>query len=272
MASRIVGALALATVMAAFVRADDPKKAGKPSASDLSLEVAALRTLHYLKATPAQVQALQKLSRDAAREKKKRESKASAEYVQALADLRDALVEDDDDDQIDNLEEQLEQLTRKEKPELDHAIETTPTARKRAAEALRLFRATQVASFIAAYADEVSDPLETLLDALVQVRKLPLEEWKEKRDDWADTISQLVAGADAAKSTKSREEILALLGKARSLDAKEVETKQPELERQARAIVGDLGPTDVLRNIMENTLAELLSNPRLGPVLEAKLK
>jgi hypothetical protein len=37
-------------------------------------------------------------------------------------------------------------------------------------------------------------------------------------------------------------------------------------------LTGEVGPERVLRNRVEHTLAELLSNPRLGPALEKRLK
>ena len=37
-------------------------------------------------------------------------------------------------------------------------------------------------------------------------------------------------------------------------------------------IVGDVGPTEVLRHLVEHALAELLSNPRLEAALAERLK
>jgi hypothetical protein len=36
--------------------------------------------------------------------------------------------------------------------------------------------------------------------------------------------------------------------------------------------VGDLGPLQVLQNVMENVLAALLSNPRLVAAIDARLQ
>ncbi len=45
-----------------------------------------------------------------------------------------------------------------------------------------------------------------------------------------------------------------------------------ELESAARAIVGGLSPADIVRNEIEYSLAELLSNGRLAAALKARLE
>jgi hypothetical protein len=62
------------------------------------------------------------------------------------------------------------------------------------------------------------------------------------------------------------------LSKARSLSEAEFKAKKEDLEKEARALVGDVGPDDLLRYHVQRNLAELLSNPRLETAIKAKLK
>ncbi len=50
----------------------------------------------------------------------------------------------------------------------------------------------------------------------------------------------------------------------------EFKAQRDDLDKEARKVVGDVGPTDVIRHYMERALAELLSNPRLGAAVEAR--
>jgi hypothetical protein len=63
-----------------------------------------------------------------------------------------------------------------------------------------------------------------------------------------------------------------LLIQVRALTEEEFKAQRPELEKMARAIVGDLSPLDVLRHALVQDLAELLSNPRLAAAIDARLK
>jgi hypothetical protein len=74
---------------------------------------------------------------------------------------------------------------------------------------------------------------------------------------------------DAKKEAKARQKAAALLEKAHRMSAKEYAAGRASLFREARQLVGLLGPTDVLRHYMERVVAELLSNHRLEAALEA---
>ncbi len=45
-----------------------------------------------------------------------------------------------------------------------------------------------------------------------------------------------------------------------------------ELRKAARGIIDNLGPTELIKNVIEKDVAEWLSNPRLIPAVEARLK
>jgi hypothetical protein len=252
--------------------ADGPKK-NQPTLTDLSLEVAALQTLHEFKFTPAQMEQLQKLAKETAEKPRRRKAgQGSEDFRAALASLHQALVDDLDDDMIDNLEEQLDGLRDAEGPELDDEVEVTAAARQRAPEVLRGLSPSQVAAYVAANNDEIQNPLERLTDALGKVGGLKPAKWKALRDEVSEEVGRLVAGLDENKSTKVADQVVALLTKARGFKAEEFKKQRPALEKEARRLVGDVHPVEVLRHTAEYALAEMLSNPRLGEALKLRLK
>jgi len=105
-----------------------------------------------------------------------------------------------------------------------------------------------------------------------QSRKLRGKEWQGLRDDSAYQVGWLVAGLDADLEEKVRDKATALLNRAYRLDEKDYAKQRAELEKQARALAGKLGPTDVIRHFMERVLAETLSNHRLAAAIEARQK
>src|SRR5262249_52323604 len=109
-------------------------------------------------------------------------------------------------------------------------------------------------------------------DALVKARNLDDKEWKEFRADISDEIGRLVGGVDPEKADEYGNKAVQLLIVARSMSADEFKNSKPSLEKKVRALVGELGPTDVIRNVREYRLAELLSNPQLLAALGARSK
>src|SRR5262249_55497143 len=119
---------------------------------------------------------------------------------------------------------------------------------------------------------DAPDPVESLLDALDAVRSLKADEWKALRQDLADQVGRLVAGLDADKATAVGDRAVQLLIRVRALKEAEFKEQRAELEKEARQLAGEAGPLDVLRHLAEYALAELLSNPRLGQALTARLR
>src|SRR5262249_47259571 len=188
----LLTSLALAVLAPSAPRAaDEDSKKDQAPAVDLALEINVLRTLYYLKATPEQVQAIQKLAKETAGPIKKRDpGKVSPDYHRLLAEVRDALAEEDEE-RVETLEDQLEELTITEEPELDDAVELTDAARKHAPKLLRQFRAHQVAEFVGLHADRIGDPLEKLQESLAKVRGWRLAEWQENRDALSQELGLL---------------------------------------------------------------------------------
>ncbi len=252
--------------------ADGLARGNEPSLNDLSMEVAALQAFHQFQLSGAQLETLRKFAKETSQEVSPREKvKASADFQRTLSALRNALV-DDDDELIDQLQEELDERRETEKPELEDSIELTEAARQRAPELLGLLRPRQIASYLASHADEIPEPVERILEALGKVRDLDPKEWKQLRETVSEEVGRGVAGLDVEKASQVGDKVIQLLIHARALKAEEFQTERPELEKTARAIVGNLSPLDVLRHALVQDLAELLSNPRLVAAVDARLK
>jgi hypothetical protein len=252
-----------------------PRAQGKGVEGDvnvLSMEVIALQALHQLRATPAQLEELKRLAAATAEKVgPRRQVEVSDKFHKTLAQLRDALIEGKDE-RIDELNRTIDELREKEQPELDDFTEISDAARREAPALLRRFSARQAAGFLADFAENFPDPVEMLTGAFAEVRKLSRREWGAMRDDVAEQVGWLVAGLDEQAEEKAREQAAALITRARQLKDAELKKQRPELEKAARELAGKVGPTDVHRHFLEHALAELLSNPRLGAAVEARLK
>jgi hypothetical protein len=236
------------------------------------MEVSALQILHHLNVSPPQLSALRKLAKQStAKGQEVKPGKGSDKLRAALVEMHKALLENRELGRIDELADKLNALRDEENPVLDE-VDVTESARRHAPEALRLLGPQQVAGYLAGLAEEVTDPRTRLLEALGQVRAMSADQWKEFRSDFGDEIARLVAGVDSEKAEKVSDEVIQLLIVARSLKGDEFKTQLPDLEKTARKIVGDLGPLQVLQNVMENVLAALLSNPRLITAIDARLQ
>lgn len=266
--------LAAALGLVFAVRAGEIPAGGAktPPVNDLSLEVAALQTLYALNLTPRQLEKLRKLAADTTdRQPARRIPKASPKFRKGLTELRDALIKAEEDSHIDDLVKKLDDLRSSEKPELDDGVEVTDEARERAADALRLLAPSQVASYVAGLADEISDPLDLLLNAIDRARTVEGKEWRELREGVSEEVGRLVGGVNAEQAQSVSDRVTQLLILARGPKEPEYKKQRAELEKTARQIVGNAGPFEVLRHVVEQSLAELLSNPLLPQALDARL-
>ena len=253
--------------------ADDFAKSRPATLNDMSMEVTALQTLHQFQFTSAQMQTLRKLAKVTCQEAVARSApKASEKYQHTLADLRKALVEANDSDRIDQLWDELESLQDGENPQLDDSVEITDAARRHAKEVLRLLSAGQVVAYLANYGEDFPDPHQRLLDALDEVRGLDAKQWQQLRDDVSEEVARLTAGLDTDKAEQISDQVVQLLIQVRALKDDEFKRERPELEEKARKIVGKMDPLTVIRHVVEQALAELLSNPRLAAAIDARLK
>jgi hypothetical protein len=259
-------------LIAALVLAFGPFVAAAPAASDkptddlnvVSLETRALLTLHRLQLTQRQMESLASLAKGTAAPAGERETaKTSDRFRKTLLELRDALRKDSDDDRIDELAARIEELRENEEADIDDDVELTDTARERAAELFRVLKPRQVVAFLGDQEDDVPDPMERLLDTVRRKDKLTAEEWKGACKLTAEEVAWLVGGVDKARAERVRDQVVEFLERSHKLS-------EADLEKGARHIVGDLAPTDVLRNYTTHALADLLSNPQLHTVLKAR--
>lgn len=270
-------ACVVSTAAAVFVRpgaaAEPSQKEDKAQVNALKLEVAALQTIRNLRLTRSQLEALRELSKDTPQKMGDREPPtASSGYIQVLGDLREALGKGDDEDRITELETKLEDMDDKENPEFDDAVTVTDAARRVAPQVLRLLSAGQIVTWLNDYGGDFTDPLETLTEALDDVRDLKPAELQEQSEEVAEEVASLLAGVDTEKAARVKEQVVALLKRAHGMKAKEFKDKRVELEKAAQKLVGETPPLEIVRNYLEHTLAELLSNPRLPMTLSACLK
>lgn len=270
--------LAILTLASAFTRApskpvDTPPKRPEPGIHRLTQEIYALRTLYQLRINTAQLKALEKLAPDTmAKERIHKKTKVSDDYRTIMNDLRKALVEADSDDRINELEEKLADLHESEAPEPDDTFDVTEAARACVPEFYKLLKPYQLTLYFASQIEETLDPLDEVVAALEDIREYKDEDWKEHRDELAEEMAWMICGLDQTKAEKVNKEIADLLTQARGLKEMDFKQKKPTLEKKAHKIIGKLDPSDVLRNHLQRTLADLLSNPRLDEVVKARLE
>jgi hypothetical protein len=242
-------------------------QAPSANANDLSLEVAALDTLHALALKPDQIRALGDLAKGAADSTKREPAKASPAFRQALGELRAALLRGDED-KAANAREKIDTLMEKEEEtEIHDDVTVTDIARERAAKAFKLLTAPQVAALVGSHPP--ADPVEVLTEGFKTVRGLMDKEREEARDQVADEVTSLVAGTDSDRAKGIKEKAIVLLDRAAYLPEAQYRRELGKLRQEAKSVIGEVDSLELLRHAAEQALAELLSNPRLPNVLKA---
>jgi hypothetical protein len=199
-------------------------------------------------------------------------SKASAAYRTALAALRDALAADDDD-KIAAAQDRLDTLRDQEKLEDAPDPSITDSARKQAPAAVSLLTASQVAAYLSANEDDVSDPLELMMDALDQLAdKPPADEYAGIRSELTSQVAMLLAGLDKKAQEPIAKKVSEWLDAAHSVDASRLESERSKFEKSAREITGKDDAFGTLRNWMQREMAVLLSNPALPEAIDELAK
>jgi hypothetical protein len=259
-----VGTLAIAVLclgaLAHSTQGGDKEK----NLNTVALEIAALQGLDQLDLKHGQFDALLQIARTTGDKPRKRAApKVSAQYRQALLDLHAALIKRDE--KLADVEAKLDELADKEEATLDPDYELTGAARQRAPDVLQLLSAAQVATYIG-YVD-VRDPVEVLAEALDSGRELKGTDWKEVRDEATAEVGKLLGGVSPSQAdvaaTKAGQVLDAVRGHAGP-------NQHALLETEMRKLMTKIGPLQVIRNAVEYSLAELLSNPRLVAAIEAR--
>jgi hypothetical protein len=209
-----------------------------------------------------------------ARQRKK--GQVSKNYLKVLIDLRAAFIAGQKE-RINELSEQLEELIAEEEPQLDDAVDISDKARKTAPIQLRYFAATDTARYIASYGKDFPDPYSLMFKAMRldgKGAKLPPEEWKTTRAFVMQEVGWHLGGLDVNKRQKVSEDAGKFLDQAYSMSDDELKREFRKYTVGLRADMGKLvnpnGPMDIIKNVLEQDVAELLSNPRLLPAIAAR--
>jgi hypothetical protein len=243
---------------------EDAADNGEQTLSLLSLEVSALQGLHRFRMTPEQWESLRKLAAETGTKKEKREpGKGNDKVRKRLLDLRDALIANDDPDRITELEGKLAELLEDEKVDLDDEVKITPQAARRAAELLRKMRPSQVLAYLADFADDLTEPAQTLTNILDVAPLLNNDEWQNIYEGLIEEMTWKLGGLDAARHKAIADSVALYLKKVRGLTAEQIEAQRADLAKAAEQVAAQTPPMVVLQNFVEHALAELLSNPRL---------
>lgn len=272
----------VSTLPAADARAQAKKKqrpgaaqAGARSDADLSalsLEVRALTTLAALDLTPDQLEQFTKAAAEVpAEERSRRKGAGSERFQKALTALRSALLAQDED-RIDAASDKLTEIAEAESPKLDDEITASAATHAKAAALASILTFRQVGDYIAGLDDDVRDPVENLLSAFDDIREASESDWRALRDQVADDVGWMLRGPTSGPRSSVRSDAAKLLERVRTLSADEYRTARPELEAAARQLAQGVGPTDVIRHLLEHDFAELLANPRLPAALAALKK
>jgi hypothetical protein len=269
---RLFGLTLALTLLPAAARPADDDKDDKAEVLSLSLELSALQMLHDFRATPEQFEALAKVLKDTAGKMPDRKApKVSAKMLSALRGLRDALAAGDED-KIFEAGADLDEIKESEALDLDEDFDLTDAARKQAADVLARFSPRQAAVYLAVFADDFPLPRDKLLEAVDAARTKEGQEWEDERDAVAGQVGWLVGGIDQDAEAKVRDKAAALLDRAHKLKDADFKAQKADLEKEAAELAARAGPTDVVKNFLLRTTAELLSNPRAPAAVEARLK
>jgi hypothetical protein len=189
-----------------------------------------------------------------------------------LTDLRAAFIVNHEPRNRE-LSDQLEELSNDEQPELDDAIEVTEPARNNTHRLLLYFDANRTVPYLAAYGKEFPDPFMLILSSIgaaAKSKKPSDEDWPEMRDFLIKEVSWQVGGLNLKKQQQIGAQVADFLDMANKLsDAELKKGGMPggKLKAPLGKIVNVADCCAIIRNVLEQDLAELLSNPRL---LEAR--
>jgi len=254
----------LAAAAAPSSQQREPRQADEQS--DPRLKADALDMLYELNLTADQLKAVEKL---AAPGKTDPPPKLGRKLRNAVNELCDALARGDDE-KIADLQDKVDELS--DAANVDDAYVTPSEAAKtKAAEVTNLLTASQLANFIAVYADDVQGPAEVLVDAMDDARGGGNEsEYKDLRSETVEEVIALVKGP-AAKDDKLADAISGFLDRVHKLNEADYKTKHAALEEEARKLIGPVDPVTALRHWLEEEFATLLSNPQLPDAIHARL-
>lgn len=242
------------------------------TSEQLLQEIGILRQLNALDLSRAQLEGLRKAWSEVERRRRQLAAKRDTPEIRAAAAaVRQALLESRPDEQIDTLIERLRSLLPKEDEEGDPDQQLFRLARQQARQVLNLLRAQQIVRLVGDEGPE-GGPAQAMLRAVRGLRD-DLENRASRIADFSARLSRELTDDDA-RARDSRGAIEALLVRAAELSDAAFETQRKALGDEAEQIVNRAvgSPIGVIQWQAEQRLADLLQEPRLGPVLDEKLK
>jgi hypothetical protein len=239
-----------------------PQTHGAGANVKLEYQIAALETLQQLDLSTNQIVELQKLVATVKPVSEPGRVKMTPEYEKAMSAYRKALLAGDDD-KIADADDKLSDIRDKDPDSPEAEIDATESARKAAPQMLALLHPSQIAGYMSEHADDVPDPVQTLLDAVDEMAKSPNDSASIKSEA-AEQVAMLLVGLDPSQQAPIIKKVNDWFDQLKS--------KRDTAEASAREIVGKPDPMQCLRHWLERDLADLLANPELPELLKQKLK
>jgi hypothetical protein len=237
----------------------------------LEYQVEALETLQQFDLTPEQLRAIQKIVGSVKPATMPNRAKISDDYRSALSDYRKALITGDED-KIADAEDKVAEIRDKDENATTPDIDATESARKAAPDLLAILKPSQIASYISEHADDVPDPLQTMIDALDEMQDKTGDDYTSVKSEAAEQVALLLSGTDPKAQEPIAKKVSDWVDSAHKLSADEVKSKRQSLESSAKEILGHPDPLQCLRHWLERDLADLLANPELPDALSSRLK
>jgi hypothetical protein len=192
--------------------------------NDLSMEVAALRTLYLLKAGSDQnpehnaYDGIKLYIKECAPNppKKRRAVEVNKNYQKLLIELRAAFIVNNED-RISELSDQLDELTTNDPQDLDDAIEITEKSRVHGPNVLKgYFEPNCIASYVAAYGKDFPDPRYLMLkNTRDTAGKWPAKPvWDVTRQFIMDEVSWAYAGVNVKQQQVIADKVAKVLDRA----------------------------------------------------------
>jgi hypothetical protein len=261
-----------------------------------SLRVKALDLLYELDLSNEQLKDLRVAASGTGSTQHRAAAKGSEKLATKLREFQGAVLEKKEGSQIDTMRNAIADLA--DSVQLDDGVQITAAARAKSANVVKQLRASQIAAFLAAHADEVGDPVEMMIGATEQLRESRAnapaatddaakaatgDKSADKSSDAASEtaglvqetsadVGELIAGLDEAKAKSLATDVAKWINANSSLKDDEFAAKRKALEEDARRVVGNIHPMRVLNNWLEQQMASLLSNPQLPGAIDAILQ
>ena len=229
--------------------------------------VMALDTLYEFDLTADQLNELKAACAATASQESPPAVKGIPKLSSTLKSLQDAILAGADDQRIATLRNQVADIVSAS-DKIDDNIDPTDAALAKAPEACRLLKASQIAAFLAAHADEVSDPVEKMVGVVDQLRESSDSEAEGIIQATSSEVALLVGGLDDVKSKTVADRVSQWLKASRVGKDNLTPEQHASYAESARRIVGDVPAMEVLEHWLQSQMAILLSNPQLPKAID----